>query len=357
MSENILDEIDVARPLVARYHRGFGAPVRLRWELTHAADLPPADSPSRPARRDPRELSSVECLALIDDFERTPVSHVEIGGGEPAVRDDFWDLLDYATGRHLSVEFCTSGTRLTPAAASRIATNGHVNVRISLDGTTEAANDAVRGRGSYRTAVRAMELLASSGVYDFEISVRVTRHNVAQLDGFLAIADLFGAQLRLNLPRPSQRDAAAKGDPHSTPQQQPALYRWLREHAEQVRTGDSFLSLAGDCETLPGSISGDVGQVVCVIDPIGDVYARRLVGYDDSSAGNIRAPGGFERIWRSSDLLTGVPGDQVVVAADRAGAPRSPVDHSHPVHAATTISARTRHKTPRAGFTAPERNV
>lgn len=356
MSENILDQIDTAQPLAGRFRRGFDTPVRLRWELTRAGDLAEHSS-SRPTPHDPGELSAVECLALIDEFERIPVSHVEIGGGEPTVRDDFWDLLDYATGRHLSVEFRTSGARITPAAASRIATNGHVNVQISLDGATEAVNDAVRGRGSYRTAVRAMELLASSGVYDFEISVGVTRHNVAQLDGFLVIADLFGAQLRLNLSHWSGRGTVAKGDPHVRPPQEPDLYRWLREHAEQVRTDDSFLPSVGDGETPPGSIMGDMGWVVCLVDSIGDVYARRLAGYDDSSAGNIRAPGGFERIWQSSGLLTGLPGDQVVVAADHSGALRSPVDHSRRVYAATTISACAQHETPRADFTAPERNV
>lgn len=47
---------------------------------------------SSSGRRDPRELSTAEAKAVIDELERMPVFYVNIGGGEPTLRPDFWEL-------------------------------------------------------------------------------------------------------------------------------------------------------------------------------------------------------------------------------------------------------------------------
>ena len=45
------------------------------------------------------------------------------------------------------------------------------------------------------------------------------------------------------------------------------------------------------------------GRVVCLIDPVGDVYACPFVIHDEFRAGSVRDDGGFTRIWRSSELF------------------------------------------------------
>ena len=116
---------------------------------------------SSSGRRDPRELTTDECKAVIDTLERMQVFYVNIGGGEPTVRPDFWELVDYATAHHVGVKFSTNGVRLDAAAAARLAASDYVDVQISLDGATREVNDAVRGPGSFDTAMRAMRNLAT----------------------------------------------------------------------------------------------------------------------------------------------------------------------------------------------------
>jgi radical SAM protein with 4Fe4S-binding SPASM domain len=43
--------------------------------------------------------------------------------------------------------------------------------------------------------------------------------------------------------------------------------------------------------------------VVCLVDPVGDVYACPFVIHDQFRAGNVRDPGGFARVWRESELF------------------------------------------------------
>ena len=45
------------------------------------------------------------------------------------------------------------------------------------------------------------------------------------------------------------------------------------------------------------------GRVVCLIDPVGDVYACPFVLHEDFLACSVRDPGGFEAVWRDSRLF------------------------------------------------------
>jgi mycofactocin radical SAM maturase len=201
------------------------------------------------------------------------------------------------------VKFSTNGSRITPEIAQRLAASDYVDVQISLDGATADVNDHVRGPGSYATAIGAMEHLAEAGFKDFKLSVVVTRQNAGQLDEFKAIADRYDAQLRLTRLRPSGRGADVWDELHPTAAQQRELYEWLLAHGDRVLTGDSFFHLAAYGESLPGLNLCGAGRVVCLIDPVGDVYACPFAIHDEFLAGNVRAPGGFTTIWRSSDLF------------------------------------------------------
>jgi len=292
-----------ATRLVDQFESGLDAPICLTWELTYACNLACVHCLSSSGRRDPRELTTRECLAVIDELQRMQVFYVNIGGGEPTVRRDFWELVDYATGHDVGVKFSTNGSRITDAVAARLAASDYVDVQISLDGATAEVNDAVRGAGAYATAITAMERLATAGMSGFKVSVVVTRHNVAQLDAFQAIADRYDAQLRITRLRPSGRGADVWDELHPTARQQRELYDWLVARGERVLTGDSFFHLAPYGDPLPGLNLCGAGRVVCLIDPVGDVYACPFAIHDAFLAGTVRGPGGFAGVWRDSELF------------------------------------------------------
>ena len=112
------------RTLVDEFESGLDAPICLTWELTYACNLACVHCLSSSGRRDPRELTTAECKAVIDELQRMQVFYVNIGGGEPTVRKDFWELVDYATAHHVGVKFSTNGSRIDAEVArgSRPAT-------------------------------------------------------------------------------------------------------------------------------------------------------------------------------------------------------------------------------------------
>jgi len=287
---------------------GLDAPICLTWELTYACNLACVHCLSSSGRRDPDELSTTEAKAVIDELRALQVFYVNLGGGEPMIRRDFFELVSYCTDHHIGVKFSTNGTLLTADAARRLTAMAGLDVQISLDGVDAGTNDLVRGPGSYDTARRAMDRLADAGFGPFKVSVVVTRQNVGQLDDFKALADSYGAQLRVTRLRPSGRGADSWHLLHPTNAQQHQIYRWLLVHsdprsASPVLTGDSFFHLNALGESLPGLNMCGAGRVVCLIDPVGDVYACPFVIHDQFKAGSVRDAGGFTAVWRHSDLF------------------------------------------------------
>ncbi len=292
-----------ASQLVEQMKSGLDAPICLTWELTYACNLQCVHCLSSSGQRDDRELSTAEAKRVLDELRDLQVFYINIGGGEPMVRRDFFELLEYAIGNGIGVKFSTNGAFIDVEKARRLAALDYLDIQISLDGVDAETNDAVRGEGSYALARRAMDNLRDAGFGPFKISVVVTRHNVPQLDAFKALADSYGAQLRITRLRPSGRGADTWHELHPTNAQQREIYEWLLAHGENVLTGDSFFHLNALGDSLPGLNMCGAGRVVCLIDPIGDVYACPFVIHDEFRAGNIRDEG-FSAIWKSSDLFT-----------------------------------------------------
>lgn len=290
-------------PLVEQLKGGLAAPICLTWELTYACNLACIHCLSSSGRRDPHELSTDQCLGVIDELATMQVFYVNIGGGEPTIRPDFFTILDHSVAKGVGVKFSTNGSRIDATVARRLSGTDYIDIQISLDGADAATNDAVRGIGSYATARRAMDHLAGAGFGPFKISVVMTRHNIGQLDEFESLAAQYGAELRLTRLRPAGRGADTWDQLHPSQADQRALYSWLIKRPH-VLTGDSFFHLSALGESLPGLNLCGAGRIVCLIDPVGDVYACPFVLHDEFKAGNVLSRGGFSQIWSSSDLFT-----------------------------------------------------
>jgi mycofactocin radical SAM maturase len=344
-----------------RFERGLAAPICLTWELTYACNLACTHCLSSSGRRDPGELSTDEAKSLIDEIAAMKVFYINIGGGEPMIRGDFFELIEHAVAQRVGVKFSTNGTRVDGPAARRLAGIDYLDIQVSIDGADAATSDRVRGAGSYDAARRAMDHLAAAGFGPFKISVVMTRDSVEQLDEFERLAANYGAQLRLTRLRPSGRAVETWEELHPTLEQGRRLYAWLRSRPE-VLTGDSFFHLSALGEPLEGLNLCGAGRVVCLIDPVGDVYACPFVIHDEFRAGNVRAEGsvgacgscgsydacrggcmaakfftGLERSDPDPECVFG-HGETALAAKKILIRPRSSVDHSR--RAAVSITSR-----------------
>lgn len=104
----------------------------------------------------------------LDEAVSLGVREIYFTGGEPFMHKDILPILE----RSLQVaptSVLTNGTLITPRVARALgdlqaASPYSLEIRVSLDDVDEAENDAVRGKGALRKALRAMQLLQAQGI-------------------------------------------------------------------------------------------------------------------------------------------------------------------------------------------------
>lgn len=283
------------------FRQGLAAPICLTWEITYGCNLRCVHCLSSSGKRRADELDTEEAKRLIDEWAAMKVFYINVGGGEPMTRRDFFELMEYALGRGIGVKFSTNGALIDDEAAAWVAAQSYLDVQISVDGARAQTNDPVRGAGSYDAARRAMDLLAAHG-FRFSINATVTRSNLSEIDDLYSMAQLYGAQLRLTRLRPTGRGGDVWRSLRPTAAQNRALYAWLSSHRD-VLTGDSFFHLSAFGQPLDGLNMCGAGRIVCCVDPVGEVYACPFMLAPEFSGGNVRQPGGFTAVWRDSPLF------------------------------------------------------
>lgn len=111
-----------------------------------------------------RELSTAEGKQLLDDLASYGVPVVLFSGGEPLLRPDLTELIEYATELGLRPVLSTNGTLITPEKAVELREAGLKYAGISVDGMPEH-NDQFRGQeGAFDAAVRGIEACLDAGL-------------------------------------------------------------------------------------------------------------------------------------------------------------------------------------------------
>ena len=170
-------------------------PLRMvAWEITRGCNLSclhcRALSGEGPY---PGELTTEECLQLVDDIASFSNPVVILTGGEPMLRPDVYQIAEYGTGKGLRMVLATNGTLLTEDMARRLRAAGIRRISISLDGADAESHDQFRGvNGSFEGGLRGIRYAKKVGL-EFEINTTVTQHNLAQLPQILDLTVNLGA--------------------------------------------------------------------------------------------------------------------------------------------------------------------
>jgi len=278
---------------------GLAAPVNVTWEVTYACNLTCRHCLSDSGPRRQGEMTTGQCRRIIDELSALKVFQFNIGGGEPFMRPDFLDLMDYAHTRGMVTCISTNGTLIDDDAARRLA-KGPVYIQVSLDGASAASNDAIRGAGSYAKVVTALECLRKQGV-EVSINTVLTRFSFPELDDLVSLAAHYGAKLRVSRFRPSGRGLAAWKQLNVGREQMLAFSDWLAAHLA-VSTGDSFFSVATENRRALGLNMCGACKLTCCISPRGRVYPCAFLQDEEFLAGKLPDQS-FAAVWQHSPVF------------------------------------------------------
>jgi Fe-coproporphyrin III synthase len=119
------------------------------------------------------ELSTEEGKGLIDDLAAFGVPVILFSGGEPLLREDLPELIDYAVKKGMRAVISTNGTLITGEKAMTFSKFSLSYIGVSLDGIGEV-NDAFRGvKGAYERAITGIRNAKKAGI---KVGLRFTIH-------------------------------------------------------------------------------------------------------------------------------------------------------------------------------------
>jgi radical SAM protein with 4Fe4S-binding SPASM domain len=210
-------------------------PRLIAWEVTRSCPL--ACKHCRAAARlepYPGELSTDECLRVLENIASFAKPTMILTGGEPMLRTDIYDIAAHARRLGLPVVMAPCGKFVDDEAVARMKKAGIHCISISIDGAAAESHDAFRGiKGAFDFAIRA-SAAAKRGGLDFQINTTITQHNLAELPAILDLAVRLGATVfNPFLLVPTGRGKALAGQEISPEDYEHTLH-WLAEQESRT---------------------------------------------------------------------------------------------------------------------------
>ncbi|OGK95824.1 MAG: radical SAM/SPASM domain-containing protein [Candidatus Rokubacteria bacterium RIFCSPHIGHO2_02_FULL_73_26] len=173
------------------------APARVYWELTRACDLACRHCRAEALHeREPGELTTEECQGVLRQLAAAeqPLPHVIFTGGDPLKRPDLLALVRYAVALGLGASVAPSATHaLTQEAVDALKAAGVGAMSLSLDGSTAARHDGIRGvPGCFDETVAAAPRITGAGI-PLQINTLVTAETEPDLEAIAGVVAGLGA--------------------------------------------------------------------------------------------------------------------------------------------------------------------
>lgn len=298
---------------------GIKPPKIIAWEITRSCNL--ACAHCRAAAHCapyPGELSLDQCKAVIDDIATITDPILILTGGEPLMRADIWDIIDYAHEKGLHPVIGTNGTMITDEIARKIYEHNIPRVAVSLDFPNEAGQDAFRGKdGAFEETLAGIRNMNKYGI-GVQVNTTVTKMNHTKMDElhdlaldngavafhpFLLVptgrgADLLDVELTPDEYEEVLRWAFERQQSspmHFKPTDSPQYYRILRQQA--AAQGIKVSPATYGMEAMTRGCLG--GITFAFISHVGQVQP---CGYFDMNLGNVtEIP--FSEIWTYSPVF------------------------------------------------------
>ncbi len=248
---------------------GRARPLFAEWNLTFRCNLRCKYCGASEATSE--ELPTTQVLSGLDDLWALGCRWITFGGGEPLLRRDTPQILQYAKEKGFQVFISTNGyfvSRHTQAIQDWV---DHVN--LSLDGGRDI-HDAVRGKGAYDKVLEAIEVCARIGV-SVSLQCVLSSNNLDCVDEAIEVAERYHVPIMFQ-PATQWKDSSTSDNPIAP---EPDAYRRAIAHVvkrkkEGAPVRNSLVGLA-HLAHWPNStpIACTAGLLTCTIEPDGTLLA------------------------------------------------------------------------------------
>jgi radical SAM protein with 4Fe4S-binding SPASM domain len=280
-------------------------PSLVSWNLTRKCNLACPHCYMEGGTAEDDELTTGECLHLVEEMALLGTEMLILTGGEPLLRRDIYEIARAASESGMWVVMGTNGVLVNEYVAEKMVECGVKGVGISLDSIDPEKHNRFRGGpNAWEHSVRALETCRRHGL-EVLVQTTVMDLNRDELPELMAFARdkgawSFNVYFLVQTGRGQQMNDLPAEDTDALLRELAARQHDFRPMLVRSKCAPQFKQVAYEMG-LGGLESGGcmAGTHYCRITPGGDVTP---CPYMTVVAGNVR-DGSFAEVWRTSPVL------------------------------------------------------
>lgn len=153
------------------------SPQIVQWIATHRCNFQCKHCGTAAGEARPDELTTQQILSAIDSLAKLGTFHFSVTGGEPLLREDIFEILNYAKSKGITIGMVSNGY-VTQDYIEKLKRVKLDSVLISIDGYGKN-HDRIRSKpGSYERCLRSLDIYRDLGVMVRGVSTVVMEENI-----------------------------------------------------------------------------------------------------------------------------------------------------------------------------------
>jgi len=188
-----------------RYHKVLTSPQEVGIEVTNSCNLQCIMCDKwKWIKKDKRlggNLTTQKLKSIFDEAAKIGVKSIILTGGEPTLRKDFCELIEYLSHLNFNIAITTNGTYITSKMRELLIKN-NVKVFFSLHGSYAELCDKLEGKsGTFKKVIKNIrDFISTKKKYKdtrCKVAIRcvVQKENVSDLASLFKLADKLGVDM------------------------------------------------------------------------------------------------------------------------------------------------------------------
>lgn len=307
------------------------SPFLIVWDFTHKCNLQCKHCYSNSGAIREEELTTQQAKDVVDQIADAGVTALAFSGGEPLMRNDFFEVARYAADRGLYISVATNGTLLTEENVQKLKDVKVNYLDVSIDGSCAKTHDEFRGvPGAFDKAIAGLKNCVDADLCVC-IATTATKKNLEEMPAIIDLAEEIGAERFTNFNFVPAGRAKEHVDQDLSPEEREKLMHYLLARMSKgckttiLTTAPQLARVGIQCQGVDGTgeitmsmahmqtvqitkkavpladfIGGcGAGRLYCSLSPQGDVHPCVFLPVNVGNLKNEK----FQDIWLNAKLF------------------------------------------------------
>jgi len=174
---------------------GRRIPLYCEWEITNHCNMSCLFcSTCVENRNSTLDITIEDVKKRIDELYLVGTKIIHFSGGEPTLRKDFAQIVDYAKEKNMMVAFTTNGSSSNSTMANLLNAD---MIRVSIDGVGQLHDRLRNSPGAYAKAIKSIEYLRSKGRRVLISAVYSNQTSIDDMERLLMVAADLGVRVMI----------------------------------------------------------------------------------------------------------------------------------------------------------------